>query len=226
MVQVNGNHRSGTLKQPARKVSLAVGIGIFLLPILFIWLLLRSGYSTRSRIVGCTWLGLCGMAMLASPLLPNSTIPDLKALATGGRAATPVTPPQATSLAQPAREKQIAQLHAQDASQPVAFTLGKTTAIYRMLRTPARLTNNTGADLRYAEIDCAFYDKAGGLLGNGMGNWVSVKKGQTVSGEVVAAGIDLAKVDHQDCTVQSARPKRPADAPRAPPARAADQSEP
>jgi hypothetical protein len=43
---------------------------------------------------------------------------------------------------------------------------------------------------------------------------------------VVAAGIDLAKVDHQDCTVQSARPKRPADAPRAPPARAADQSEP
>jgi hypothetical protein len=41
-----------------RKVSLVLGIGIFLLPIVFVWFLLRKGHSTPARILGFGWLAL------------------------------------------------------------------------------------------------------------------------------------------------------------------------
>lgn len=43
-------------RQPSRRVSLLLGIGVFLLPIVFVWFLLRTGYSTVARVVGFIWL--------------------------------------------------------------------------------------------------------------------------------------------------------------------------
>jgi hypothetical protein len=42
--------------QAQRKVSLLLGLGIFFLPYIFAWFLLRRGYSTLSRILGFGWL--------------------------------------------------------------------------------------------------------------------------------------------------------------------------
>lgn len=39
-----------------RKVSILLGIGIFCVPIIFSWFLLRKGHSTIARIIGFSWL--------------------------------------------------------------------------------------------------------------------------------------------------------------------------
>jgi len=41
-----------------RRVGFWLGLGCFLLPFIFVWLLLRSGHSRTSRIVGFSWLTL------------------------------------------------------------------------------------------------------------------------------------------------------------------------
>lgn len=51
-----------------RKVSFLLGLGIFLVPIVFAWFLLRKGHSTLSRILGFGWLGL----FLILALIPQS----------------------------------------------------------------------------------------------------------------------------------------------------------
>ena len=39
-----------------RPVSIWLGIGIFLVPIIFAWFTLRQGYSTLSRVISMAWL--------------------------------------------------------------------------------------------------------------------------------------------------------------------------
>ena len=39
-----------------RKMSILLGIGIFLIPIIFVWFTLRQGYSTLARVVSFVWL--------------------------------------------------------------------------------------------------------------------------------------------------------------------------
>ena len=39
-----------------KSVSLLLGLGIFILPYIFAWLLLRSGYSNSSRVIGFAWM--------------------------------------------------------------------------------------------------------------------------------------------------------------------------
>ena len=39
-----------------RQVSIWLGIGIFLVPIIFAWFTLRQGYSTLSRVISMVWL--------------------------------------------------------------------------------------------------------------------------------------------------------------------------
>lgn len=41
-----------------RKVGVALGIGVFFLPMIFAWFLLRKGYSNLSRVLGFGWLVL------------------------------------------------------------------------------------------------------------------------------------------------------------------------
>ena len=49
---------------PAQKqVSFLLGIGIFLIPIIFAWFTLRQGYSTVSRAISMVWLVLYIYAM-------------------------------------------------------------------------------------------------------------------------------------------------------------------
>lgn len=44
------------IDSPPRKVSVALWIGIALLPVVFVWFLLRQGYSVTSRVAGFGWL--------------------------------------------------------------------------------------------------------------------------------------------------------------------------
>jgi len=44
---------------PKRTISILLGIGILLLPIIFTWFTLRKGYSTNAKVFAFTWLILC-----------------------------------------------------------------------------------------------------------------------------------------------------------------------
>lgn len=41
-----------------RRVGFALGAGVFLLPIVFVWFLLRQGHSSLSRVLGFAWLAV------------------------------------------------------------------------------------------------------------------------------------------------------------------------
>ncbi len=41
---------------PERKVGFLLGVGIFVIPYIFVWFLLRKGHSTLSRVIGFGWL--------------------------------------------------------------------------------------------------------------------------------------------------------------------------
>lgn len=177
---------SGTERQdetetprPSRKVSLALCVGVLLMPVLFVWFLMRPGYSTRSQVIGVTWLGVIGLVMLlCAP-------PGLVAKA-------PIGP----IVNAPPRPWEAQSTFEQGA---LHFKLAQTRAIYRMLRTSITVTNNADRDLKYVEVFCSYYDAQGTLLGYGMSNWSGAAAGGTVTGEVVATGVDIDDVKRREC---------------------------
>lgn len=178
-----GKTKKAELKVPARRVSAPLGLAVFLLPAVFAWFLMRAGYSTRSRIAACLWLGFCGLLMIA-------TAPD------GPIRARLLQPAEAA----PRREGAL--LTATAETDALHFTLGKPHSVYRTLRLPVTLGNRTAGRLAYVEVFCSFYDADGKLLGHGLANWKALGARQTVSGEVVAAGVDLTAVGRQECAAR------------------------
>lgn len=67
--------------EPAkRKVGFLLGLGIFFLPIVFAWFLLRDGHTKRARIIGFVWLALaCLVAINKSNEAPVSSRPTTSA---------------------------------------------------------------------------------------------------------------------------------------------------
>ena len=59
-----------------RKVSLPLGIGIFLLPIIFSWFLLRTGHSLLARIIGFGWLILTTLIWIGGMNAPAPPATD------------------------------------------------------------------------------------------------------------------------------------------------------
>lgn len=82
--------------QPSRKVSVLLGIGIFLLPIIFVWFLLRAGHSTLSRVVGFGWLILSIFIGVAAQGGGSATTAPVQVAASGSPA-----PDAGTSALQP-----------------------------------------------------------------------------------------------------------------------------
>lgn len=68
MAQPRGTVQSTSTVSPpdaARSVSPLLGLGIFILPPVFTWCLLRKGHTTTQRLLGFSWLGLMGLSVLA-----------------------------------------------------------------------------------------------------------------------------------------------------------------
>ncbi len=51
-----------------RKISFLLGIGIIMMPYIFVWFLLRSGYSRRARYISFGWLILLLLIMRSQPV--------------------------------------------------------------------------------------------------------------------------------------------------------------
>ncbi len=63
-----------------RKVSFLLGVGIFIIPIVFAWFTLRKGYSTTSRVLSFGWLlaGVVAFAMLPDTPVVESNVKENK----------------------------------------------------------------------------------------------------------------------------------------------------
>ena len=67
----------------ARKVGAALGIGIFILPWVFAWFLLRSGYSNTARLIAFSWMIVTVLLVIVGggdpgqPTTANSTPPQV-----------------------------------------------------------------------------------------------------------------------------------------------------
>lgn len=55
-----------------RRVGLGLALGIFLFPVVFVWLLLRRGHSPGARIAGFSWLAVATTGLLLNALVSNS----------------------------------------------------------------------------------------------------------------------------------------------------------
>lgn len=165
-----------------RKVSRPLFIGILLLPPIFVWFLLKRGYSSRAQAFGVAWLGVIGVVLLASA--PHGF---------GTKAAGPEADNPLRSWELPTASGQAA------AGSALEFELSQTRSMYRMLRTSVTLKNNVGRDLKYVEVFCSYYDGNGSLLGYGMSNWTTVNTNDTVTGEVVASGVEIDDVKRREC---------------------------
>jgi hypothetical protein len=166
-----------------RKVSRPLFIGILLLPPIFVWFLLKRGYSSRAQALGVAWLGVIGVLLLLSAphgFWTKSAGPD---------------------SGNPLRSWELPSAGSDQAAGGAAleFELSQTRSMYRMLRTSVTLKNNVGRDLNYVEVFCSYYDGRGALLGYGMSNWTTVNIGDTVTGEVVASGVEIDDVQRREC---------------------------
>jgi hypothetical protein len=80
-----------TDQQAQRKVGLLLGLGIFLLPIVFVWALLRRGHSTLARAMGFGWLAL-GIVVVFAASQSNPNPSDRDAVSTEIAEEAPSTP--------------------------------------------------------------------------------------------------------------------------------------
>ena len=49
------------------EVSFLLGVGIFLMPFVFAWFLLRDGYSKKSRVISFVWMAISVLTLIRAP---------------------------------------------------------------------------------------------------------------------------------------------------------------
>ncbi|WP_413472336.1 WYL domain-containing protein [Shewanella baltica] len=65
-----------TTPEPSnRKISLLLGFGIFFIPVIFSWVTLKKGYSTKARIISFVWLSVFGILTLLSDDKKTAAMP-------------------------------------------------------------------------------------------------------------------------------------------------------
>lgn len=86
------------LPEGRRRVGWLLGIGIFVLPYVFVWWLLRKGHSTLSRVLGFGWLALALLVWIA-----GANAPPADALNTAGTAESSNAAPEESEAEKAAR---------------------------------------------------------------------------------------------------------------------------
>lgn len=97
---------------PVRNVGFLLGLGIFLMPLVFVWFLLRQGHSTIARVVGFAWFAF-GLLFAFSQDDGGSSSNSVSRLKSA-------TSSEATQPAEPLREYTARQLAAEYERNTVA----------------------------------------------------------------------------------------------------------
>src|SRR5690606_18291640 len=92
---------SQTSPQPARRtVGFGLGLGIFLVPLVFAWFLLRQGHSAASRVIGFAWLALFLFGVAGSERASTESSVKSSSQIQPAKAAAPLIEVSAQQLAQ------------------------------------------------------------------------------------------------------------------------------
>lgn len=93
--------------QSPRKVSFLLGLGIFLIPLIFAWFTLRQGYSTMAKVISFGWLVLSLIMVLgASPSNENSASTPTNSIATQSDSSELVQQTNTADSIEPAAEQE------------------------------------------------------------------------------------------------------------------------
>lgn len=104
-VSVGNDPRNGA----KRKVGAALGIGIFLLPWIFAWFLLRRGYSIVARVISFGWMAIIILFTIGSSHpVPATTADAPPAAATAERPTTAKQATRKSAAASPAKATETA----------------------------------------------------------------------------------------------------------------------
>jgi hypothetical protein len=140
---------------PRRKFNVFLAIGIFFLPIVFVWFLLRRGHSTTARIIGFVWTALFVVVALTSP--PSNTTDTTQAA------------PSAPQVAESATE--IAARHRREVERsPERFLVledesGVRAGFDTVFLLSGRIQNTTDVDIKDPTIICALFGDSGTEIG-------------------------------------------------------------
>ena len=144
-----------------RKVGLALGLGIFLLPFVFAWFTLRQGYSTRARVISFGWMILFIFAMA------NGASED----ASERRAEQPpvaVVPPVQTpeQLAEEQRKSDEARFRRNpEEALELADVDGTKVGFDTILELRGKIANAAPFSIKDAEIVCDLFGPSGTQVG-------------------------------------------------------------
>lgn len=84
---------SNVSKKPvSRSVGFGLGIGIFLVPLVFVWFLLRKGHSTASRVIGFAWLALFLFGLAGSERAGTQSVAPASSQSQPAKSVAPAEP--------------------------------------------------------------------------------------------------------------------------------------
>lgn len=157
------------LPEGQRRVSVLLGVGIFLLPWLFAWFLLRKGHSTLSRVVGFIWLALIVLVTFA-PRAPDGAPP-----AKAGPAAASLSPEEiakaereakaeADAAAAAAAEKEVRR-HP-ERSLSFGTISGQKGGFETVLILNGSIKNGSNFAMKDADIKCTLTGPSGTVVGS------------------------------------------------------------
>lgn len=84
----------------SRNVGFGLGLGIFLLPLVFVWFLLRKGHSTASRVIGFAWLALFLFGVAGSEKASTQSAATSSSMSQPAKSVAPTEPLQEVSAQQ------------------------------------------------------------------------------------------------------------------------------
>jgi hypothetical protein len=94
--QPDSSHVQHLIPEPPerRSVGILLGLGIFVVPFIFVWFLLRTGHSTLSRVLGFGWFAFCLIVAVVPTSDTNTKQAGAPAAPTASGEAAPATPTQ------------------------------------------------------------------------------------------------------------------------------------
>lgn len=92
--------RAAAVAPVSRSVGFWLGLGILLVPLVFVWFLLRQGHSTTSRVIGFAWLALALVGMASSDRSPSKSAAAGSVQSQPAKVAAPAEPLKEYSVQQ------------------------------------------------------------------------------------------------------------------------------
>lgn len=144
-----------------RKVSLLLGIGIFLLPIIFSWFTLRKGYSVLARVISLGWLAVVVIATIVNP--PAAPTGGDQSGQASQTAVAPKTPEQIAE--EDAERLAAAYRRNPDTALKLTVSRGTKVGFETILEISGTIENAASFDIKDPEIECLLFGPSGTQVG-------------------------------------------------------------